>query len=85
MRKPGCISCEKLAKKGITPKDIVTKESLLNTIMVDMAIAGSTNAVIHILAYATELGIPLTLDDFDALANEIKCIVKASFLPAPIQ
>ena len=64
-----------LAKKGITPKDIVTKESLLNTIMVDMAIAGSTNAVIHILAYATELGIPLTLDDFDALANEIKCIV----------
>ena len=64
-----------LAKKGITPKDIVTKESLLNTIMVDMAIAGSTNAVIHILAYATELGIPLTLDNFDALANEIKCIV----------
>ncbi len=64
-----------LAKKGITPKDIVSKESLLNTIMVDMAIAGSTNAVIHILAYATELGIPLTLDDFDALANEIKCIV----------
>lgn len=64
-----------LAKKGITPKNIVTKETLLNAIMVDMAIAGSTNAVIHILAYATELGIPLTLDDFDALANEIKCIV----------
>lgn len=63
------------AKKGITPKNIVTKETLLNAIMVDMAIAGSTNAVIHILAYATELGIPLTLDDFDALANEIKCIV----------
>ncbi|MGN0658186.1 MAG: dihydroxy-acid dehydratase [Emergencia sp.] len=65
----------KLAREGVTPKDIVTKDTLLNAIMVDMAIAGSTNAVIHILAYATELGISLTLDDFDALAKEIRCIV----------
>lgn len=64
-----------LARKGVTPRNLVTKEALLNTIMVDMAIAGSTNAVIHILAYATELGIDLTLDDFDALAAQIKCIV----------
>ncbi len=64
-----------LAKKGITPRDLVTKEALLNAIMVDMAIAGSTNAVLHILAYATELGIDLTLDDFDALAGQVQCIV----------
>lgn len=65
----------KLAREGVTPKELVTKEALLNTIMVDMAIAGSTNAVIHILAYATELGINLTLNDFDSLASQIKCIV----------
>lgn len=64
-----------LARQGITPKDIVTKDVLCNAIMVDMAIAGSTNAVIHIMAYARELGIDLALDDFDDFAKEIKCIV----------
>lgn len=63
-----------LAKKGICPEDIITKNTLLNTIMLDMAIAGSTNAVLHILAYGKELGIDITLDDFDRTAKEIKCI-----------
>lgn len=64
-----------LAKKGICPEDIITRGVLLNTIMLDMAIAGSTNAILHILAYGRELGIEVTVDDFDRLAREIKCIV----------
>ncbi len=63
-----------LAKSGRTPKDIITKEVLENAIMFDMAVAGSTNAVLHILAYAYELGIKLTLDDFEKYAKEIYCI-----------
>ena len=42
--------------------------------MFDMAVAGSTNAVLHILAYAYELGIKLTLADFEKYAKEIYCI-----------
>lgn len=64
-----------LVKKGICPHDIITREVLLNTVMLDMAIAGSTNAVLHILAYGKELGIDISLDDFNEIAEEIKCIV----------
>lgn len=63
-----------LTKKGICPSDIVTREVLLNTVMLDMAIAGSTNAVLHILAYGKELGQKVTLDDFNELAEKVKCI-----------
>ncbi len=63
-----------LAKRGVTPKELITKETLLNSIMVDMAIAGSTNAVLHILSMAKELDIDITLDDFSRLAQEIPCI-----------
>lgn len=63
-----------LAKSGRTPKDIITKDVLENAIMFDMAVAGSTNAVLHILAYAYELGIELTLADFEKYAKEIYCI-----------
>lgn len=63
-----------LANAGRTPKDLITKEVLENAIMFDMAVAGSTNAVLHILAYAYELGIELTLADFEKYAKEIYCI-----------
>lgn len=63
-----------LCKRGITPKELITKETLLNSIMVDMAIAGSTNAVLHILSMAKELELDITLDDFSRLAAEIPCI-----------
>lgn len=63
-----------LARSGRTPKDLITKEVLENAIMFDMAVAGSTNAVLHILAYAYELGIKLTLEDFEKYAKEIYCI-----------
>lgn len=63
-----------LAGSGRTPKELITKDVLENAIMFDMAVAGSTNAVLHILAYAYELGIDLTLADFEKYAKEIYCI-----------
>lgn len=63
-----------LVKKGIKPSDLITRETLLNSIIVDMAIAGSTNAVLHILSMAIELDIDITMKDFDRLAEEIPCI-----------
>nr|WP_319376009.1 dihydroxy-acid dehydratase [uncultured Methanoregula sp.] len=60
-----------LVKKQVKPRDIVTKKSLMNAIKVDMALGGSTNTVLHLMAVATEAGIPLTLDDFSRLAEEV--------------
>lgn len=63
-----------LVKKGIRPSHIMTKEALVNAIVVDLAIGGSTNAVLHILTFAQELGIELSLDDFDRLSRRTPCI-----------
>ncbi|WP_304340494.1 dihydroxy-acid dehydratase [Metaclostridioides mangenotii] len=63
-----------LVRKGIKPSDLITRETLLNSIMVDMAVAGSTNAVLHILSIAIELDIDITMKDFDKLAEDIPCI-----------
>jgi dihydroxy-acid dehydratase len=60
-----------LVKKQVKPRDIMTKKSLRNAIRVDMALGGSTNTVLHLMAIATEAEVPLTLDDFNALAEEI--------------
>ena len=59
---------------GRKPSDLITKDVLENAIMFDMAVGGSTNLVLHILAYAYELGIELSLDDFDKYAHSIPCI-----------
>lgn len=63
-----------LVKKGIRPSHIMTKEALVNAIVVDLAIGGSTNAVLHILTLAQELGIELSLDEFDRLSRRTPCI-----------
>lgn len=55
-----------IADAFVTPKDIMTKEAFQNAIRVMMAIGGSTNAVVHLLAIAGRLGVPLTLEDFAA-------------------
>ncbi len=61
-----------LVKKDIKPKDILTKEAFENAIMVDLALGGSTNTILHLLAIAHEVepGF-ITLDDFDRLSNEV--------------
>ena len=55
-----------LVKANLTPKSIITRESLENAITAVLTSGGSTNAVLHLLAIARESGLPLTMDDFDA-------------------
>lgn len=63
-----------LVKENVMPADILTREALLNGVMVTMALAGSTNAVLHLLSFAREVGVELTLDDFDRLSRAIPVI-----------
>ena len=56
-----------LAKSGLLPRDIVTKESFENAILVHAAISGSTNALLHIPAIAHEFGLELDADVFDRI------------------
>jgi len=63
-----------LVKKGIRPSHIMVQEALINGVVVDLAIGGSTNAVLHLLTLARELGIGLCLDDFDRLSRKTPCI-----------
>ncbi|HZD42912.1 MAG TPA: dihydroxy-acid dehydratase, partial [Methanomicrobiales archaeon] len=60
-----------LVRQGVRPRDIVTLESLRNAIRVDMALGGSSNTVLHLMAIAVEAGIPLTLDDFNAIGEKV--------------
>lgn len=60
-----------LAQRGTRPSEIVTRATLVNAIRVNAAIGGSTNAVIHLLAIAGRVGVPLELADFDALARDV--------------
>jgi len=69
-----------LVKKNVTPRDIITRKSLENAIRVDMALGGSTNTVLHLMAIATEAEIPLSLADFNRIADEIPHI--CHMLPA---
>ncbi|MEA2480620.1 MAG: dihydroxy-acid dehydratase, partial [Thermoleophilaceae bacterium] len=58
----------KLVEDDVTPRDIITRESLENAIRLVAATGGSTNAVLHLLAVANEAGVPLTIDDFDRIS-----------------
>ena len=60
-----------LIEAGIRPRDILTRASFENAITVVMALGGSTNAVLHLLAIAHEAGVPLALDDFDRISRRI--------------
>ncbi len=60
-----------LVKENILPRDIITLESLRNAIRVDMALGGSTNTVLHLLAIAQEAEVPLTLSDFDEISGQV--------------
>lgn len=58
-----------LLKQGITSRDILTKKAFENAITVVMALGGSTNAVLHLLAIANEAEVELTLDDFNRIGD----------------
>ncbi len=63
-----------MVKEGLTPAKILTKESLINGVVVELAIAGSTNAVLHLISFARELDIDVGLDDFDRLSKKVPVI-----------
>ena len=60
-----------LLRRGITARDIMTMEAFENAITVVMALGGSTNAVLHLLAIAREAGVPLTLADFNRVGDKV--------------
>jgi dihydroxy-acid dehydratase len=57
--------------EGLTPERIQTREAFENAILTTMAIGGSTNAVVHLIAQARRAGQPVTMDDFDRLSREV--------------
>jgi dihydroxy-acid dehydratase len=60
-----------LLRRGITARHIMTPEAFDNAIAVTMALGGSTNAVLHLLAIAREAEVPLTLDDFTRVGEKV--------------
>lgn len=65
-----------LVKKNIKPRDIVDKDTLRNAIICDLAMGGSTNSFLHILALASAGEIDVTLKDFEELSHKIHQILK---------
>jgi dihydroxy-acid dehydratase len=61
----------RLVEQGITARKILTMEAFENAITVVMALGGSTNAVLHLLAIAHEARVPLTLDDFNRIGDKV--------------
>ncbi|HET9671254.1 MAG TPA: dihydroxy-acid dehydratase, partial [Actinomycetota bacterium] len=68
-RESGKRAAELVAAGGPLPRDVLTKAAFENAIAVVMALAGSTNAVLHLLAIAREAGVDLQLDDFDRISR----------------
>ncbi len=60
-----------LIKKGIRPRDIMTKEAFENAITLVTALGGSTNAVLHLLAMADAVGVKLKIDDFTRVGKRV--------------
>ncbi|MFM8604573.1 MAG: dihydroxy-acid dehydratase [Cyanobium sp.] len=66
--------------KGIRPRDLLRREAFENAISVIMAVGGSTNSVLHLLAVARTAGVPLTIDDFETIRQRVPvlCDLKPS-------
>lgn len=60
-----------LLERDIKPSDIMTREAFANAMVVVMALGGSTNAVLHLIAMAKTAAIPLTLDDFQTISDRV--------------
>jgi len=60
-----------LLERDLKPRDIMTRDAFENAMVVVMALGGSTNAVLHLLAMARSVDVPLTIDDFQAVSNRV--------------
>ncbi len=63
-----------MVREGIKPRDIITKKSLENAVVVDMALGGSSNTVLHLMAIAHEAGIDFDLRTFDRISKQTRHI-----------
>lgn len=63
-------------RQNILPKSLITKDSLKNAIITDLALGGSTNSILHLLAIANEAEVDISLNDFDELSKKIPQIIK---------
>ncbi|MBV9708474.1 MAG: dihydroxy-acid dehydratase, partial [Chloroflexi bacterium] len=61
----------RLIEQDITPRRILTKKAFENAITLVMALGGSTNAVLHLIAIARQLDVPLTIDDFNRVGQRV--------------
>lgn len=60
-----------LLEKNILPRDIMTREAFENAMVIVMALGGSTNAVLHLIAMARSVDVPLTIDDFQSVSDRV--------------
>jgi len=60
-----------LVRDDVRARDIITYSALKNAVRIDMALGGSTNTVLHLMAIAEEAGVPLTLDDFNEIGDVV--------------
>ncbi|HEU0112630.1 MAG TPA: dihydroxy-acid dehydratase [Flavisolibacter sp.] len=83
-KKKECLTAGKairhLLEKDIKPKDIMTRKAFENAITVIIALGGSTNAVLHLIAMAKSVDVPLTQDDIQAISDKVP--VLADFKPS---
>jgi L-arabonate dehydrase len=64
-----------MVREDLRMSKVLTRPAFANAIRANAAIGGSTNAVIHLLAIAGRLGVPLSLDDWDAIGSRLPCLV----------
>ena len=62
--------------ESVLPRSIATREAFLNAMTVDIAMGGSTNTVLHLLAVAQEAGVDFTMKDIDELSRKVPCLCK---------
>ena len=62
--------------ESVLPRSIATREAFLNAMSLDIAMGGSTNTVLHLLAVAQEAGVDFTMSDIDALSRKVPCLCK---------
>lgn len=65
-----------LVNENILPLDIITKDSVRNAIIADLALGGSTNSILHLLAISNEAGLDVSLKDFEELSYKVPQIIK---------
>jgi dihydroxy-acid dehydratase len=67
-----------LVRRDLKPRDIATREAFDNALMLDVAMGGSTNTILHTLAIAREAGIPYDIKRIDDISRRIPCLCKVS-------